>query len=58
VLCLDNDEAGQIAIDKINSCMRDSCMVSWLELPEQVKDVQEIRQQTLLKQVIDNRVFW
>ena len=58
VLCLDNDDAGQIAIDKINSCMRDSCMVSWLELPEKVKDVQEIRQQTLLKQVIDNRVFW
>ena len=58
VLCLDNDDAGQIAINKINSCMRDSCMVSWLELPEKVKDVQEIRQQTLLKQVIDNRVFW
>ena len=58
VLCLDNDDAGQIAIDKINSCMRDSCMVSWLELPEKVKDVQEIRQQTLLKQVIDDRVFW
>ena len=58
VLCLDNDDAGQKAIDKINSCMSDSCMVSWLELPEKVKDVQEIRQQTLLKQVIDNRVFW
>ena len=58
VLCLDNDEAGQIAIDKINSCMRDSCMVSWLELPKKVKDVQDIRQQALLKQVIDNRVFW
>jgi len=27
-------------------------------LPERVKDVQEIRQQTLLKQVIDNRAFW
>jgi len=38
--------------------MKDSCMLSWIELPEQVKDVQEIRQQTLLKQVIDNRVFW
>jgi DNA primase len=58
VLCLDNDDAGQTAINKINSCMRDSCVVSWIELPERVKDVQEIRQQTLLKQVIDNRVFW
>jgi len=58
VLCLDNDAAGQTAINKINSCMRDSCVVSWIELPERVKDVQEIRQQTLLKQVIDNRAFW
>jgi len=58
VLCLDNDDAGQTAINKINSCMRDSCVVSWIELPERVKDVQEIRQQTLLKQVIDNRAFW
>ena len=58
VLCLDNDDAGQTAINRINSCMRDSCVVSWIELPERVKDVQEIRQQTLLKQVIDNRVFW
>tara|TARA_R110000765_G_scaffold210659_1_gene315808 strand:- start:844 stop:1704 length:861 start_codon:yes stop_codon:yes gene_type:complete len=58
VLCLDNDDAGQTAINKINSCMRDSCMVSWIELPEGVKDVQDIRQQPLLKQVIDNRVFW
>jgi len=58
VLCLDNDDAGQKAMNKISSCMKDSCMLSWIELPEQVKDVQEIRQQTLLKQVIDNRVFW
>ena len=58
VLCLDNDDAGQTAINKINSCMRDSCVVSWIELPERVKDVQEIRQQTLLKRVIDSRVFW
>ena len=58
VLCLDNDDAGQTAINRINSCMRDSCVVSWIELPERVKDVQEIRQQTLLKQVIDNRAFW
>ena len=58
VLCLDNDDAGQKAMSKISTCMKDSCMLSWIELPEQVKDVQEIRQQTLLKQVIDNRVFW
>ena len=58
VLCLDNDDTGQKASNVINSCMKDSCMVSWIELPTQVKDVQEIRQQTLLKQVIDNRVFW
>jgi len=58
VLCLDNDDAGQKAMNKISTCMKDSCMLSWIELPEQVKDVQEIRQQTLLKQVIDSRVFW
>ena len=58
VLCLDNDDAGQKAMNKISTCMKDSCMLSWIELPEQVKDVQEIRQQTLLKRVIDSRVFW
>ena len=58
VLCLDNDDAGQKAMNKISTCMKDSFMLSWIELPEQVKDVQEIRQQTLLKQVIDNRAFW
>ena len=58
VLCLDNDDAGRKARDRVMSCMTDTCMVSWLELPENVKDVQEIRQTTLLKQVIDNRTFW
>ncbi len=58
VLCLDNDEAGQKAINKINSCMKDTCMVSWIELPKGVNDVQEIRKQSLLNQVIENRAFW
>ena len=58
VLCLDNDEAGQKAINKINSCMKDTCMVSWIELPKGVKDVQEIRKQSLLNEVIENRAFW
>ena len=58
VLCLDNDEAGKRAMSRINTCMKDTCMVSWIELPEKVKDVQEIRQQALLKQVIENRAFW
>ena len=58
VLCLDNDDTGQKAMNKISTCMKDSCMLSWIELPKEVKDVQEMRQQTLLKQVIENRTFW
>tara|TARA_R110000851_G_scaffold15235_1_gene50504 strand:+ start:142 stop:1002 length:861 start_codon:yes stop_codon:yes gene_type:complete len=58
ILCLDSDEAGQKAINKINSCMKDTCMISWIELPEGVKDVQEIRKQSLLNEVIENRAFW
>ena len=58
VLCLDNDEAGKRAMSRINTCMKDTCMISWIELPEKVKDVQEIRQQALLRQVIENRAFW
>jgi len=58
VLCLDNDEAGQKAINKINSCMKDTCMVSWIELPKGVNDVQEIRKKSLLNEVIENRAFW
>ena len=40
VLCLDNDDAGQKAMNKISTCMKDSCMLSWIELHEQVKDDQ------------------
>ena len=38
--------------------MKDTCMISWIELPEGVKDVQEIRKQSLLNEVIENRAFW
>ena len=38
--------------------MKDTCMVSWIELPKGVKDVQEIRKQSLLNEVIENRAFW
>ena len=55
---LDNDDTGQKAMNKISTCMKDSCMLSWIELPKEVKDVQEMRQQTILKQEIENRTYW
>ena len=58
VLCLDNDEAGKIGIDRAMACISKSFVVSYIKLPKEFKDVQDIRDEKLLKEIINNRTFW
>ena len=58
VLCLDNDDAGRIGTDRIMSCISKRFVVSYIQLPNEYKDVQDIRDETLLKEIIKERTFW
>ena len=58
VLCLDNDEAGKIGTDRAMACISKSFVVSYIKLPKGYKDVQDIRDENILKETISNRTFW
>ena len=58
VLCLDNDEAGKIGTDRAMACISKSFVVSYIQLPKGYKDVQDIRDAKILKDIIDKRTFW
>ena len=58
ILCFDNDVAGQRATDKAMSLLVGSTLTSSISLPKEYKDVQEINNQALLKEVIANRSFF
>ena len=58
VLCLDNDDAGKIGTDRIMSCIANRFVVSYIQLPNEYKDVQDIRDITLLNEIIKERTFW
>ena len=58
VLCLDNDEAGQLGINKALVDMERNCMVSYITLPKGYKDVQDIHNSRVLRQVIQDREYW
>lgn len=55
VLCLDGDTPGQLAAAKIATRLSKSCMVSFIRLPEEYKDVQEIRDSKILHGVLTKR---
>jgi DNA primase len=58
VLCLDNDDAGRIGTDRIMSCIAKRFVVSYVQLPNGYKDVQDIRDETVLDEIIAERTFW
>ena len=58
VLCLDNDDAGRIGLEKAMSCLNTKLMVSYIKLPKEYKDVQEVRDSKLLTEIIQNRTFF
>ena len=57
VLCLDNDEAGRIGLHKAMTCLSRNFMVSYINLPKEYKDVQDIRDEKLLQSIIKERTF-
>ena len=58
VICLDNDVVGQKAINKIFKELSQSYVVSYIKLPDGYKDVQDIKDEKLLCDIIDNRLYW
>ena len=58
VLCLDNDAAGRIGLEKAMSDLMPKLMVSYIKLPKEYKDVQEVRNSEELKQIIHERTFF
>jgi DNA primase len=58
ILCLDNDEAGQIGIRKALVDMEQSYMVSYIVIPKGYKDVQDIHNSKVLTKVIQDREYW
>ena len=58
VLSLDNDVAGQKGISKATIDMSGRFLLSYLELPSNVKDVQEIRNINQLTKVMQNKALW
>jgi DNA primase len=58
VLCFDNDEAGQIGLDKALTVLGDGVRVSYVKIPEPYKDVQDIREYATLDRVLKDRNYW
>ena len=58
ILCLDNDNAGKKGRDYILTRLRGRVNISYLKLPNQYKDVQEVKKYDILKETINNRRSW
>lgn len=58
VLCLDNDEAGTKATEKVLTTLSQRCVVSTIQIPKGYKDVQDIRDRDILHGVLANRALW
>ena len=58
VICLDNDTTGQRAMNKIFKELSNSFIVSYITLPNGIKDVQEVRNKKELYDIIEKRNYW
>ena len=58
VLCLDNDDAGRVGLEKAMNDLIPKFMVSYIQLPKEFKDVQEIRNSQVLQDIIQERTFF
>jgi|TARA_R110000824_G_scaffold245313_1_gene434325 DNA primase len=58
VVCLDNDSTGQRALNKIFKELSNSFIVSYITLPKGFKDVQDVRNENQLCDIIDKRNYW
>jgi len=58
VLCLDNDEAGLKASESILTRLSDRCIVSVTQVPKGYKDVQDIKDSSVIADIIEQRKLW
>ena len=58
VLCLDNDTAGEIGMQKALTALSTRCRVSRVSLPGGYKDVQDIRDIETLNKTVEKRIYW
>ena len=58
VLALDNDDAGQKGIAKATFDMGNRFLLSYLKIPRQYKDVQDIQDINILNKVMKNTQLW
>ena len=58
ILCLDNDEAGQRGKKRAFELLDNKIKVSHIDIPEEYKDVQDIKSYGILKNVIKNKRYW
>ena len=58
VVCLDNDEAGQRGSDRLSDGLRNKTVLSYIEIPSEYKDVQDVRSYDILNNIINNRQYW
>ena len=58
ILCLDNDKAGTIGRNKALDMLRGKIALSYIKIPSEYKDVQDIRSYDILQNVINNRQYW
>ena len=58
VICLDNDEAGKLGSERISTCISKRFVITYIQLPKEYKDVQDVRNIDELQHIIDTRTFW
>ena len=58
ILCLYNDEAGQRCKKRAFELLDNKIKVSHIDIPEEYKDVQDIKSYGILKNVIKNKRYW
>ena len=58
VLCLDNDEAGTNASNNMLTRLSNRCIVSVINVPKGYKDVQDIRDDKVIAEIIEQRKLW
>ena len=58
ILCLDNDSAGQIGKKRAMELLGNKIKVSYINIPKEYKDVQDIKSYDILNKVIKNKRYW
>ena len=58
ILCLDNDERGKTMTEKSFTLLQKRYILSVVNLPEEYKDVQEVKVPAVLHEAIKSRLYF